>query len=316
MGDVVKVKEHDGSDIWFNGFVHSVWRDQVHLRLDTSFTNHFNSLYDIRFEPNPQRFKRLHTTLDNAFYPPRILFPDIGDVENLQPPSQSEMEDLILINHLIRKSQYQLLGVAAILNLPPGSVPFVISGAPGTGKTITIVEAVRQLLYKDRSIRILVCAPSNHESDIICEHLSPLGPHLFRLNSPARAVSNIPPNLKEFCYEREGAFAVPPAERLMKYRVIVSTCIAASALAQSNIPRTHVTHVFVDNAGLPLEPEALTPIRTIGGLQTNLVISGDPLQLRPEVNSPVAAALGVQTSYLDRLLGLSFYEDPVYNGVT
>ncbi|KAG8920782.1 hypothetical protein FRC02_000698 [Tulasnella sp. 418] len=259
----------------------------------------------------------MHTSLENAFYPPRILFPDIDHMGNLQRPTQPEMDDLLLMNHSIRRSPPQLMAVAAIFNLPPGSVPFIISGAPGTGKTITIIEAIRQLLYKDRSIRVLVCAPSNAESDVICELLSPLGPlHLFRLNSPARAVSSVSSNLKQFCREEGGVFAMPHEMQLMKYRVVVSTCIVASTLGQTGITRTHFTHIFVDNAGLPLEPEVLIPMRTIGGLQTNLILSGDPLQLTPEVNSPVVEALGAQISYLDRLMGMPIYDDPLHNGIT
>lgn len=47
----------------------------------------------------------------------------------------------------------------------------LIHGPPGTGKTHTLVELIRQLL--DRKQRLLVCGPSNISVDNIVERLAP-----------------------------------------------------------------------------------------------------------------------------------------------
>ncbi|KAJ2322892.1 hypothetical protein GGI00_005793, partial [Coemansia sp. RSA 2681] len=61
----------------------------------------------------------------------------------------------------------------------------LIHGPPGTGKTHTIVEVVRQLAARDQ--RILVCGPSNVSVDNLVERLGRIrGLPIVRLGHPAR----------------------------------------------------------------------------------------------------------------------------------
>lgn len=67
----------------------------------------------------------------------------------------------------------------------------VIHGPPGTGKTYTVVEIVRQLV--SRGERVLVCGPSNISVDNVLErlHSSMKGDdQLIRLGHPARLLPN------------------------------------------------------------------------------------------------------------------------------
>ncbi|KAI0263051.1 P-loop containing nucleoside triphosphate hydrolase protein [Gloeopeniophorella convolvens] len=85
--------------------------------------------------------------------------------------------------------------VKRILSLPPGaSAPFILFGPPGTGKTVTIVEAIKQILRLDPIARLLVCAPSNSAADIIAQRLSgTLGTNsLFRFYAPSRERKTVP----------------------------------------------------------------------------------------------------------------------------
>ncbi|KAG8954835.1 hypothetical protein FRC04_010317 [Tulasnella sp. 424] len=97
------------------------------------------------------------------------------DLRGLRRPSQQDMQRIITFNHLVASNPPQLQAVTAIVNRPPGAVPFVIWGPPGTGKTITVVEAIRQVLRNDPQARILACAPSNSAADLIAQRLVPLG---------------------------------------------------------------------------------------------------------------------------------------------
>lgn len=65
----------------------------------------------------------------------------------------------------------------------------IIHGPPGTGKTYTVVELIRQLISKDSTSRVLVCAPSNIAVDTILERLSKSIKDkrwLLRIGHPAR----------------------------------------------------------------------------------------------------------------------------------
>ncbi|KAK2807241.1 hypothetical protein FQN50_005528 [Emmonsiellopsis sp. PD_5] len=65
----------------------------------------------------------------------------------------------------------------------------LIHGPPGTGKTYTLIELIRQLLRQN--LRILVCGPSNISVDNIVERLAPLKVPLVRIGHPARLLSTV-----------------------------------------------------------------------------------------------------------------------------
>jgi hypothetical protein len=71
-------------------------------------------------------------------------------------------------------------------------------------------------------------------------------------------------------------------------------------LVTGGIPAGHFSHLFIDESGHAVEPEALIPV---AGLFTSekekhkllgqLVLAGDPKQLGPLLRSPVAITLGL-----------------------
>ena len=60
----------------------------------------------------------------------------------------------------------------------------VIHGPPGTGKTTTLVNAIRYTLQNEK--QVLVCAPTNSAVDLLTEKLLELGVDVLRLGHPAR----------------------------------------------------------------------------------------------------------------------------------
>lgn len=65
----------------------------------------------------------------------------------------------------------------------------LIHGPPGTGKTHTLIELIRQMVQ--RNLRVLVCGPSNISVDNIVERLAPHKIPIVRIGHPARLLPSV-----------------------------------------------------------------------------------------------------------------------------
>jgi ATP-dependent RNA/DNA helicase IGHMBP2 len=61
----------------------------------------------------------------------------------------------------------------------------IVHGPPGTGKTTTLVQAIRAMIERDYR-QVLVVAPSNAAVDLLSEKLSDEGLNVLRVGNPAR----------------------------------------------------------------------------------------------------------------------------------
>ena len=121
----------------------------------------------------------------------------------------------------------------------------------GTGKTVTVVEAVLQVFLLRHDSRILVTTPSNSSADLIVErlHLSEklMVGDLARLNAFQRSEDGIPDTVKPFCFANS---EVEVLRKVVRHRIVVTTCTTAGALYKLGLNFGHFSHCFIDEAGI------------------------------------------------------------------
>lgn len=74
---------------------------------------------------------------------------------------------------------------AAVQQILAANELAVVHGPPGTGKTTTIVQAIKGLI-KQNNKQVLVVAPSNTAVDLLSEKLAAEGLNVLRIGNPAR----------------------------------------------------------------------------------------------------------------------------------
>ncbi|KAG8142811.1 hypothetical protein E2320_006003 [Naja naja] len=212
-------------------------------------------------------------------------------------------QDCDFFNPLL--NEHQKLAVKRILSGECRPTPYILFGPPGTGKTVTIIEAILQIYYSLPSSRILVCAPSNSATDLICLRLHDsklLRPGVMvRVNAINRNEESLDEVIKYYCKAGEDI------HEASQFRIIIVTCSSAGMFYQIGIRCGHFTHVFVDEAGQASEPESLIPLGLISEVTGQIILSGDPKQLGPVIKSKIAMFYGLNISLLERLMHCPLY---------
>ncbi|NXJ60272.1 M10L1 helicase, partial [Rostratula benghalensis] len=202
-------------------------------------------------------------------------------------------------------NERQKLAVKRILSGECRPTPYILFGPPGTGKTITVIEAILQIHYTLPDSRILVCAPSNAATDLICLRLhqsSLLKPGaMVRVNASFRSLEQIDDVVKPYCKDGDDI------RKASWFRIIITTCSSAGMFYQTEIRLGHFTHVILDEAGQASEPESLIPIGLISEANGQIVLVGDPKQLGPVIKSKIAQTFGLNVSLLERLTSRDMY---------
>ncbi|XP_043406690.1 RNA helicase Mov10l1 isoform X6 [Chelonia mydas] len=222
-------------------------------------------------------------------------------INGIMTPEQRDCE---FFNPVL--NEHQKLAVKRILSGECRPTPYVLFGPPGTGKTVTVIEAILQIHYTLPDSRILVCAPSNSATDLVCLRLHDsnlLKPGaMVRVNASCRCEETVGDTVKLYCKDGEDIW------KASRFRIIITTCSSAGMFYQIGVRLGHFTHVFVDEAGQASEPECLIPLGLISEVNGQIVLAGDPMQLGPVIKSRLAMAYGLNVSMLERLMSQSLYQ--------
>ena len=172
-------------------------------------------------------------------------------IEGSETPTFNKIDETVIIPQL-NFSQNK-----AIRHILSANDVAVIHGPPGTGKTTTIVQAIRLVLQTEK--QLLVCAPTNTAVDLITEKLIEQGVNVLRVGHPARVNESLlkttidgqvqhHPNYKDIKNLRRNAeeyfkmagkykrvFGKEDAKQRALYYTEAKTCIKESRLLEDYI---------------------------------------------------------------------------------
>uniref|UniRef100_A0A672P2Z6 RNA helicase n=1 Tax=Sinocyclocheilus grahami TaxID=75366 RepID=A0A672P2Z6_SINGR len=291
----------------YKGYVHKVELDRVKLGFSRRFLDHVyvdNMKFRVEFTVNRLPLRLQHRAVHMAVQHELrdVLFP-VGsrDVTPASPPA------LRLFNQHLERNPEQYSAVCNIVAGTSKPAPYLVFGPPGTGKTVTIVEAIKQVEKNIPDAYILACAPSNSAADQLCEKLI-TSQHvdsrkIYRLYASSRDPKYIPEVLKNNSNLEGEMIVFPCKEDLMCYKILVSTLVTTGRLVSGGFPVDHFSHIFVDEAGHAVELETIISVAGLLNAETGqLVLAGDPRQLGPILRSPLAINHGLDISLLERLM--------------
>ena len=208
----------------------------------------------------------------------------------------------------------------------------IVHGPPGTGKTTTLVEAIRETLMRES--QVLVCAQSNMAVDWISEKFVDRGINVLRIGNPTR----VNDKMLSFTYERRfeahpdypHLWAIRKAIRELRghrkrgdekfhqkleslksrateleirinnelfgeARVIACTLVGA---ANRLLDGQKFGTLFIDEAAQALEAACWIPMRRV----SRVILAGDHCQLPPTVKSIAALKAGLGKTLMERLV--------------
>ncbi|CAG8615958.1 14546_t:CDS:2 [Acaulospora morrowiae] len=297
---VVKCGE-DEREKAYQGFIHHVEEMSITIKFPKVFSSVYssNTRFNVRYTFNRLPMRRMHNALKCADIIER-LFPSNEARTHCNIDKIMQKNSFETINKTIENNIYQMRAVVLIKQELYHPAPFIVFGPPGTGKSVTIVEAMKQLLNEEKgNVKILVCAPSNSAADILLKKLSTtlLPDKVARINAACRDIENVytDEGLRRYCKDLD-------LKSFENHKIIVSTCATAGSIHALGGGKRY-THIFIDEAGQAMEPEVMTALQN-ASKETKIILAGDPRQLGPIVNSSIAKRLGLGKSLIERLVNM------------
>ncbi|XP_067646024.1 probable RNA helicase armi [Eurosta solidaginis] len=317
----------------YDGVIHKVLFNRILLKFNEGFQSKYNG-EDFRLEFYYSRFafRKQHYAVNRIIkhvgeqflFPSRVYTRDEPQLEiELDSNENLMLQDTLCpwFNSMLNSIQKR--AIRNILRGEAQNMPYVIFGPPGTGKTMTLVETMIQLIKLLPSSRLLIGTPSNGSADLIATRLIDSGQlqpgDFVRLVSQNQIEKElIPEHLMPYCatvdmaadgtcddsmiVTESGMKLRCQMKYLGRHRITISTCTTLGNFLQMGFPPNHFTHILIDESGQCTEPEVMVPICLVSQKRGQIILAGDPHQLQAIVINRFASESGLSISLLERIL--------------
>ncbi len=174
------------------------WIDESGLGLDM--------LFDERsYEEMEKVLKKVIKAEKNRIAELRVI------LHGLRPAAYSEYRIPIDIPHLNPSQNEAISAILAAKDVA------IIHGPPGTGKTTTLVQAIREINTREGTV--LVCAPSNSAVDLLTERLASGGLNVVRVGNISRVDEDLLRHTVDYIMAHH-----PERKNINKIRAQASEC--------------------------------------------------------------------------------------------
>jgi superfamily I DNA and/or RNA helicase len=208
----------NGSENWkLQGTVRQVWQNKIRIQFNTDelpgWAERGKLGINLLFDENS--YREMLIALQKVMDAERGRLADLRDILYGYKQAAFGKKDESLQPAGLNRSQTE-----AVRTILAAEDIAIVHGPPGTGKTTTLVQAIRHTLMHEK--QVLVCSPSNTAVDLLTERLVRQGINVLRLGNPARVSDEVMNNtldvkmtrhanykeLKEFRKRAEEYFAM------------------------------------------------------------------------------------------------------------
>ncbi|XP_076277788.1 putative helicase mov-10-B.1 isoform X2 [Lasioglossum baleicum] len=274
------------------GRIVDIKEKQIYIQLNANDKSKVQDrLFNVKFSPSDWSMKCCHYALNTIHKNNLIhaLYPKPS--RNYRAELKDEFD---WVNKNIKNNPEQKQAIINIVNNTSYPAPYILFGPPGTGKTMTLVEAICQIRIKHLSKNILICTSSNTAADEILKRLLSKSipcKDIYRMYSPRKNWEDIDKNVGLCTNFVDNTCIFLPKDIFILKKIVITTLITCTRLARLNLKSDHFSYVFIDEAGQNTEVESLIPISLVsslnnngqGSLRAQVVLSGDPHQLGPTI---------------------------------
>lgn len=326
----------------FFGHIKEVRANSVVVEMDKTFDAHSLIPFDVEFDFSRTYYHLQHSAIDLLVRGPRFdaMFP--GEVQSASALLDVEVQSngqlaiaatgtenkrpLSLTRNDLDASQRKV--IRNVLRGELRSLPYIIRGPPGTGKTTTLTEIIVQLATHQPESKILVTTQSNSAANLLLSKL--IETRRFARSELIRAIGtqvytsdSVPKELRSYCATFGSHASNAPRMddesasdeirvdlglvEICEFKVVIVTCGSVARLFDMKLSPIHFTHLLLDEAGQCLESEAIMAISLMARPDSQIVLAGDDKQLGPVVMCPELDSAYFDLSLFERILQTDLY---------